>query len=134
MFIVKSIEDIKENIKTLDSYLNSKNEYEVDYAKALVKRGTCFVVTVDNNNEYKFYPSRFIGYKNNTMDKHERNYNKDGKETNPAISEVLNVKPVQNESMEEKYKDYCDALGFKPNKAGSFGVPRKYWAAIIEIK
>jgi hypothetical protein len=76
----------------------------------------------------KFAPSRFIGYKNNTITKHESNITKDGRETNPAISDALGVKqPIINEELEELYKKYCIYLGFSPPPKGAFGVTRKYW-------
>ena len=126
MKTVSSLEEIKENINVIDNYLANGNEYECSYAKALIKRGTCFIA-VASENGFRFYPSRFIGYSNNTMDKHENNFDKDGKETNPAISSILGSKPVPDNNLEEKYKDYCEELGFKANKAGAFNVQRKYW-------
>lgn len=126
MKTVSNISELMKNIKLIDKYLISKNETEVSYAKGLIKRGTCFV-TVKTEDGYKFYPSRFIGYVNNSMDAHERNYEKDGKETNPAITGIIGTKPQLNETLEDEYKEYCVSLGFKANKAGAFGVERKYW-------
>lgn len=79
------------------------------------------------DNGYKFYPSRFIGYVNNSMDAHARNQEKDGKVTNPAITDIIGTKPQLNETLEDEYKEYCVSLSFKANKAGAFGVKRKYW-------
>ena len=58
--LVKTFDEICENIQTVDSYLNDPEQKE--YVIGLIKRGTCFVV-VNNNGEYRFYPSRFIGCK-----------------------------------------------------------------------
>jgi phosphatidylglycerol:prolipoprotein diacylglycerol transferase len=52
---------------------------------------------------------------------------KDGKETNPAISFVLNQKAAPNTELEKEYRTYCERLGFIANEKGSFGVKRKYW-------
>jgi len=76
---------------------------------------------------YKFYPSRFLGYVDNNMDAHVNNDDKDGRKTNPKISVILGTKPVFNLELEEAYVRYCEQLGFKANKKGSFGVERKYW-------
>lgn len=61
------------------------------------------------------------------MDAHARNQEKDGKETNPAITSIIGIKPQLDETLEDEYKEYCVSLGFKANKAGAFGVERKYW-------
>lgn len=59
---------------------------------------------------YKFYPSRFIGYADNSMDAHLNNVEKDGKETNPAISKILGAKPSINSILNQEYARYCEAL------------------------
>ena len=126
MKTVDSLTEIKSNIKVIDNYLKSKNDEKVSYAKQLIKKGICFIA-IANENGYSFYPSRFIGYANNNMSKHEKNEEKDGKETNPVISNLLNANPEFDEKLEEEYKKYCEFLGFKANKSGAFGVQRKYW-------
>lgn len=121
MKFVNSLDEIRNNIKVIEDYLASNDNDEVAYAKGLIKRGICFIV-VKYKNGYHFYPSRFIGYSNNTIDKHERNYEKDGKETNPVISKILNSRPAFDEELEDIYKDYCEILGFNASKRR-----RKYW-------
>lgn len=126
MKTISNMPELISNIQVINNYLNSTNEMEVAYAKGLIKRGTCFIA-IDTDEGYKFYPSRFIGYANNSMDAHERNDEKDGRETNPAISAIIGSDPQHIEVLEEEYKEYCVSLGFKANKAGAFGVERKYW-------
>ena len=126
MELVKSLEEIRHNIAVLDAYLDKKTDPEYSYALGLVKRGICFVA--DNSSGiYRFYPSRFIGYANNTMDKHMSNTTKDGKQTNPAISTILHDKPQHNLQLEELYQTYCQSLGFEANEKGARGIDRKYW-------
>lgn len=127
MNVVKELSQLKENISTLENYLNGKTDPEYSYAIDLIKRGTCFVAVKQGDNEYHFYPSRFIGYEKNTMNKHMNNLYKDGKETNPAISEIIGYKPSENKELEAAYKKYCDRYGFVARDKGSFGVARKYW-------
>lgn len=126
MKVVESLNDLKANIKTLDKYLNSKIDPEYSFGLSLVKRGTCFIA-VNENGSYKFYPSRFIGYMNNSGDAHLNNQYKDGRETNSAIFLILESKPVPNKVLEKRYKEYYQLLGFAANDKGSFGVERKYW-------
>ena len=126
MRTVQSVKEIIYNMDVLDSYLNCKCESEYSFALNLIKRGTCFIA-VKSGEQYRFYPSRFIGYANNNMDSHLNNEYKDGKETNPAISEVLGKKLGYNSDLEKAYREYCRNLGFIPNEKGSFGIERKYW-------
>ena len=126
MQVVQSLEDIKQNMHVLDSYLDGKSENEYVFALNLIKKGTCFIA-VKTENGYRFYPSRFMGYAHNTMNKHLKNDYKDGKETNPVISELLNQKVSPDNVLEQEYKEYCKRLGFAANKKGAFGVERKYW-------
>jgi hypothetical protein len=126
MNCVQSLEEIKQNLLVLDHYLDMKCESEYSFALSLIKKGTCFVA-VKTDVGYRFYPSRFIGYTHNTMDKHLNNDKKDGRETNPAISFVLNQKAAPNTELEKEYRTYCERLGFIANEKGSFGVKRKYW-------
>lgn len=118
---VSSIEEIKNNIKIIDSYLASKDNDEVSWAKELIRRGRHFIA-VPVEDGFRFYPSRFIGYADNTMSRHDSNDEKDGKETSPVISKVLNLKLQFNDKLEYQYKDYCDSLGLKVTE-----YKRKYW-------
>lgn len=124
--LVKNKNEILNNVKLLDNYISKGKEQEKEFALALIKRGTCFVA-IKNGGLYKFYPSRFIGYADNNMNTHLNNEYKDGKETNPAISDILGCKPVFDLELEKEYKRYCEQLGFIANEKGSFGVERKYW-------
>jgi hypothetical protein len=127
MKTIINIGELKANIALLEKYLDSKTDPEYSFAINLVKNGICFVV-VQNNAGYKFFPSRFIGYANNSMNKHINNEDKDGKETNPVISRLLGGTPKPNLDYERLYREYCESLGFISNNRGSYGVERKYWS------
>ena len=115
MRTVKNKNELIKNFEILDSYLKSKKDPEYSYALNLVEKGTCFIAIEIDENNYKFYPSRFVGYFENNMDKHENNFNKDGRITNSAI--ILDF----------QYRKYCETLGFVAREKGSFGVKRKFW-------
>lgn len=123
MELVTSLDDIKENITTLENYL--KEEEVKEFAKGLIKRGTCFAVTTSMDG-YNFYPSIFIGYKNNTYSAHSCNYEKDEKKTNPAIIRLLK-EPLADTNLEVEYEKYCQRLGFEAPGKGAEGEIRKYW-------
>jgi len=126
MKTVETLSEVKANCKKLNEYLNSKVDPEYSFALNLIKKGTCFVV-IRNNNEYYFYPSRFIGYANNSMKAHLNNETKDGIETNHAISFLFGSKPCPNPLLDQYYRAYCERLGFEANDKGCFGVERKFW-------
>jgi hypothetical protein len=121
MKLVRTKNEIIENIVKLNNYISDEN----DYALRLVQRGACFVVLKDNG-VYKFYPSRFIGYINNNLERHIHNNDKDGKDTNPTISNILGTKPIQNELLEQEYYKYCKLLGISP-----YNKKHKFWDAIL---
>lgn len=126
MNIIKNKAELISNIEILDNYILSKTEPQYGFALALIKRGICFVA-LKSKNSYKFYPSRFIGYLNNTMDAHLKNGTKDGRKTNLAISLILGGKPVANSIVNMEYEKYCGKLGFFAKEKGAFGGQRKFW-------
>lgn len=129
MELIENESDLLDNIFTLNSYQLGTKEYE--FYLDLVKRGVCFVV-VKNEARYKFYPSRFLGYKKNTYDNHMNNDLKNGRETNQIITTILGHKLSEDINLEIEYRKYCEKLGFSPKEKGAFGVSRKFWK-VIEI-
>jgi hypothetical protein len=132
METVANVRELQSTVYTLEKYLTDKKEPEYGFALDLVKRGTCFLA-VESAQGYKFYPSRFIGYAGNTMKDHLNNVYKDGRETNPAISAIVGLKPEPNVELNEEYVTYCEYLGFTARDKGSFGVERKFWRASFRI-
>ena len=126
MRFVENIKELQSNMDTLDRYLARKIESTYSFALERVKRGVCFVAKRTDDG-YRFYPSRFIGYANNSMLGHLNNPYKDGKETNPVISQIIGVQPRSNAVLDKEYRNYCEKLGFTASDKGAFGVERKYW-------
>ena len=121
MELIASLNDLKKNLDTLETYRNSSEERYKEFYKELIKRGRCFVVYKYNDN-YHFAPSRFIGYKNNNMNAHKGNDEKDGRETNPVIDKIIGKQSEQNRTIELKYQKFCNELGIDPWK-----VKKKFW-------
>lgn len=70
---IETREDIVQNIKTIYSYLNGKVDREHrDWAIQRMSQGRNYVIEVVDSQIY-FAPSRFVGYIDNTMEKHEAN-------------------------------------------------------------
>ncbi len=124
--LVSKIEDIYENISTLENYIQSRKDPEHEFVLNLIQRGVCFF-RVKSEDGYKFYPSRFIGYKSNTYSIHASSQFIDGRETNRAITKVLGVKLAENGEYDKQYEKYCLSIGIQARDKGSFGVLRKFW-------
>ncbi len=126
METVESITEIEDNLNTLETYRRSASSRDSDFYQSLIKKAICFIMC-KRGGPVLWGPSRFVGYKNNDINKHIANEEKDGKVTNPAISAILGKEPDKNIDAEERYQQHCRWLGFEPNATGPFRKPRKYW-------
>ena len=64
---IKTRDDVIQNIKTLYSYLSDGNEDHYQWAIERLKKGKNYVVEIIDSHAY-FAPSRFVGYKDNTIE------------------------------------------------------------------
>jgi hypothetical protein len=128
MGFVKELADIIENIETVDKYL--LDPVKQDFVIGLIKEGSCFVA-VKGEAEYRFYPSRFIGYKNNNLEAQTKRDRENGKDSSPSISQIFKRKPHPSQDLELEYKKFCQKLGFTASDKGSAGVEHKYWTTSI---
>jgi hypothetical protein len=132
--LVKNKGEIQRNIVTLDDYLKNENSCEGEYAKGLIQKGKCFVI-IGSPNGYRFYPSRFMGYVDNSMEKHEKmvelkrstgKITRDGRNTTPKISGILGdlIKKGNKQwgHWEAEYKKFCNKLDITPDNNA-----RKFW-------
>jgi putative restriction endonuclease len=124
--LVGSRQQLDKNIETLGNYLHSGSSEEVAFARNLVKRGICFVVTKWKGAPF-FSPSRFVGYVDNQLSEHLANADKDGRVTNPAISRILGSDPNVSPELDELYHRFCSNIGVTSGAGGTFGLKRKYW-------
>lgn len=114
---IETREDIVQNIKTLYSYLDGKvdNEHK-DWAIQRMFQGKNYVIEVVDSQIY-FAPSRFVGYIDNTMEKHKAN-SSNGTETDNKIK--IFYQKVQDAKL--------DALLQKAMSEYDIVVgPKKYW-------
>lgn len=126
MRFVESRGDIISNLQTLERYRTSAREPERAYLRSLIQKGICFVVA-EHRGRTLIGPSRFVGYRDNDMSRHEANDGRDGRETNPVISDLLGSQPTRTPTGERALKRLCKDLGLAWTDRGAFGVARKYW-------
>lgn len=83
---IESREDVIYNIKTLYSYLSDEGDIErFRWAKDIFSRGRVYVVEIIDSHPC-FAPSRFVGYRENSIKKHQENHG-DGNQTNDVLQE-----------------------------------------------
>jgi predicted HNH restriction endonuclease len=129
MKLIKNIDELKNNIKTVEHLIVEGSEEEKRIVYDLIRRGICFVA-YKVKKELRFAPSRFIGYVNNNLEKHEKakgNNLADGKETNHRITKIIKEKNIRtklgsNDRIDKCYIEYCESIGIVPTQ-----MKRKYW-------
>jgi|JI6StandDraft_1071083.scaffolds.fasta_scaffold12601_7 predicted HNH restriction endonuclease len=126
MQLIETLPELIKNILYLEQQLSSKKEIEKEKAINLIKGGICFVRYTEINKVY-FAPSRFVGYKNNTLSTHESHLNKHGSTTNNRIKRILHEIAIPNSKLEKEYLRFCSSYGIIPSKTASFGATRKFW-------
>lgn len=120
--LIENLDDLKDNLLILESYLDLEySEREQNFAYSLIQNGKN-LVAYKIQNEYHFAPSRFIGYKLNNIDKHNKNELKDGRDTTPVINKLNDEKLSFNEDLENAYISYCNSLGID-----IYHNKRQYW-------
>lgn len=116
---IETKDDIIRNITTLYSYLIGElgNEYKYWAIEKMVQ-GKNFVVEVIDSKVY-FAPSRFVGYLNNTKEKHEANHG-DGRQTNERIKAYY--QKIQDERLDLLFQNELSKYGVSSGE-------KKYWIA-----
>lgn len=112
MKLVNSKEDILKNLTVFDRELNEESDIS-DFYHELVKRGKVFVSYIVGD-EYRFAPSRYIGYKNNSKEKHLNNKEKSGRRTTPRIKKILG-KYIADRKKSKRFIKFTRKLDIKPN-------------------
>jgi hypothetical protein len=120
---VENLSDIEANVDTLIDAIHSNSPDRQRFAD-WVKAGAVFY-PYQFGRIIAFAPSRFIGYKGNSRQNHERlvaNGIADGKDTNPAISKIVGVKNLPSERLELAFQTYSRHIGVVP-----FDKKRTFW-------
>ena len=140
---ITSKEDVVKNIKTLYSYLGNTDDAETyKWATGILKNGRIYVAEIIDSKLY-FAPSRFVGYKDNTAEKHQDNHG-DGNQTNDKLVEYY--QKVQDERLDAAFqyvlKQYDLSSGDKkywiPKDmtieqilSASSALPKQYWVGRV---
>lgn len=120
--VIISKEELRINMDNFDLALLDSQNSSSSIIKSLIIGGYNFIVR-KVNNEYRFYPSRAIGYKDIDYQFLKGDEEKgNGGETTNAITKLLGYKYF-NKDIEEEYLKYCrDKDIGEPHKKN-----RTYW-------
>lgn len=123
--LASSWDDIEVNLRTLEKYKNS-SDYFQDYLE-IIRDGICFVI-LEDENKVMIGPSRFIGYKENSIEKYRDPKNsKCGGDTNKIICNFLKAQPIQSIELAAEYQKLCNSIGIDYKPTGRGGYPKRYW-------
>lgn len=120
LHFVENVDQIIENIKTIENYLNSENPEEQEFARELVKKGRSMVIYKVNGQNH-FAPARFVGFKKNNRSAHLENEKRETRDTGPILQTLLG-KPFTHDPIEKEFNDYAATI-----KGNTLKSKRKYW-------
>lgn len=121
---VENRTDVINNLMTLYSYAKSENEEEKRYALARYRQGRWYVVE-KIGDRLVFGPSRFIGYKENTISKHEQNHGHGGETNNQLTTKLKIYKKIEEDDfLFDSFNQFLLDLGIDmEEKVASFMIP-----------
>ena len=120
LHLVENTDQIIDNIKTLEQYLNSEVTEDKQFAQDLIKKGRSMLI-YKVNGENRFVPSKFAFYKKNSHREYLDNLKRDLADPT-AISASLLGKPFTHAAIEAEFAKYADSF-----KGSTLKSKRKYW-------
>ena len=115
--LIESREDVIHNIKTLYSYFSNREDDECfNWATRRFRSGRNYVVEVIDSHVH-FAPSRFVGYRNNTIQKHQENFG-DGNQTDSKLK--VFYQKVEDERLDNLFQEQLAQIGLSSKN-------KKYW-------
>ena len=121
MDLVDVKSEILANVMEFDSYRESRSQDEQQFYKERLRLGMIFVC-LRHDGRLLFCPSRFAGYKANTMMKHIAFEYKHGSRTTPRLSSRLHMPHELNKEAEHGYLSLCRKMSIEPSSK-----TRTYW-------
>ena len=114
---IETRDDVIRNIKTLYHYLSDENDNDTyQWASSIFKNGRIYVIEIIDSH-ICFSPSRFVGYKDNTKDKHQENHG-DGNQTNDILKNYY--QKVQDDRLDIVFQKELSRYNLSSGE-------KKYW-------
>lgn len=115
MNFVRTTNDIIENLTKMEGYLNGDDAAEKKLAGELIAKSDALVIyKVEGINH--FAPGRFCAYKGNSLKNDAANTEYDKKDADKALTKVVGKEAFANQTVGEKFMEYCQILKIKPAK------------------
>ena len=122
MTYVQNVGDIEDNAFVLLDTALSHGESRGGALK-LIKGGRVFY-PIQYNDTLAFVPSKFIGYRGNTVSNHQRlkrDEGRDGRETNRALDKIIG-RSFADAELELRFIQFCHWIGVEPENH-----KRRFW-------
>ncbi|WP_371397497.1 hypothetical protein [Fretibacter rubidus] len=132
--LIKTVKQAEKNTKLLYGAIEEEDNQKK--AKSLIANGRNFFA-YRLGNEWIFAPSRFVGYKKNTIISHTNAVSsgkRDGKLTDKRLSKIAHVvEPISilYSGMETSFGIFCDKNSIKPSLHPR---RRKFWVSTDDIE
>ncbi len=127
MSLINDYLDLEDNITALEEVRKSEQGQTFDTYRSLIAKGRVLLPYLTAEG-LAFGPSRFLGYKNNTVSEHVEREHRDGRETTPRIKQVLakefgfTTSNTSDDVADEHFVRFCSSLDSTPDNAA-----RTYW-------
>ncbi|PIL11692.1 hypothetical protein P775_28760 [Puniceibacterium antarcticum] len=127
MSLIDDYWDIEDNVSALEAVRKSGRGQEFEIYRSLIAKGRVLLPYLSAEG-IAFGPSRFLGYKDNTVAKHAKREHRNGRETTPRIRQVLAQEfgfttwNTSDAVANDHFLRFCSALDVKPDD-----VARTFW-------
>src|SRR5437867_5674235 len=105
MQLVSNRDEVRKNLETLEAYRTSPKRSARDFYSKLIRKGICFLI-YHEGSRVLLGPSRFIGYVDNDIKRHEADEAKDGRDTNAALEAIFGPFEL-NKQGDSLYRQFC---------------------------
>ena len=122
--LIRNKEDLKDNLRYIESLLKERN---VDI-RNLIANGINYVYYKFNGQD-RFAPSRFVGYRKNSIQKHPKATNKHGGVTDKRITNIMRNVCEEKTNLESKLKKFFEEKFEKTGKIKN--KTHKFWKTNI---
>ena len=126
MELVSLVQDIVSNLVVFDQELAKEHDMTGWYHER-VRRGRVFI-SYKVGVEWRFAPSRYIGYKGNSMKRHKSDPG-DGGETNKRITKILAHGPESDGEKSEQLQKFANRYGISV-----FKNPHRFWKLELPLR
>lgn len=124
--LIRNIDDLKKQLEKVEDSLKENDPSMKD----LIKKGRCFV-SYKCDGKIHFAPSRFVGYRNKTIEMHKEGVKGNGQKTTDQLDSILGKRIEEDgllKMLKSALKSYAQDLGIELDKT-----KHTFWKTDIEL-